>query len=365
MYIKEVQENLIKMMNERTEIKVIGSLEIIEKPIPEAEDKGGIDRREKEDFLRFLEFKKLGSEKKDKIKPSISNLRMMFGSSKNFDISTNVLTEEIKINGRDGEIPVKIYKTESDKIRPAFVFIHGGGWFAGSTKVVENACKYLAEKADSIVISVDYRLCPENRFPAGLHDCYDTVLWVYENHSDLKIDKNKIGIGGDSAGGNLATCTTLLDRELGSNIIKFQALLYPTVINGDIEVKDYKFDINMYDYDKDEDIAKQLIMMIKDLPDIGDLYVNDVKELENKLISPLLADDLKNMSDTLIIVAEYDYLTLEAEAYARKLVNDGVNTKLIKYKGISHAIIDKIGRYPQAQDCMDEIAVSFIKAVNK
>ena len=129
-------------------------------------------------------------------------------------------------------------------------------------------------------------------------------------------------------------------------------------------VEDYKFDLNKYEYGEDKELAHKLVLMIKSLPRVGEYYVNKQEDLESELISPLLSNKLEKMPNTLMITAEYDYLTLEAEAYVRKLIRNGVDVKYIKYKGISHGIIDKIGKYPQAQDCLDEISKYFLKSLD-
>lgn len=359
MYNKKMQENLIKNMNEKLEILYKDELEQIIKAIPEDNIVGGIDPREKEALLGFVKF---SSGNLNNEKPSLEKLRVLFGS-KNIDISENILINDIKILGRDNnEILLKVYEDSKIEIKPAFIFIHGGGFFAGSTDVVGNACKYLAQKSGAKVFSVDYRLAPEHKFPLGLNDCYDSLLWIYKNAKSLNINKEKIGIGGDSAGGNLATVVSLLDRVNNQNIIKFQALLYPCVLNVDKKIEDYKFDLEKYEYGNDKELAKKLVLMIKSLPEVGEYYVDKQEDLESELISPLLSDKLNKMPKTLIITGEYDYLTLESEAYARKLIKNGVKVKYIKYKGVSHAIIDKIGKFPQAQDCLDEISEYFLNS---
>ena len=243
------------------------------------------------------------------------------------------------------------------------VFIHGGAFFGGSTKTVKNACKYLAQKIEGVVVSVDYRLCPEHRFPEGLHDCFDTVKWLYENGKELNVNKDAIGVAGDSAGGNLSAVCALMDRDMKTNMIKFQGLIYPVVMLSNKEVDDYKFDISLYNVKHNHELINNTIMMITSFPPLSLLYVNSDEEVDNPYVSPLLAENLKDVAETLIVTAEYDYLTLEAETYGRKLVRDGVKTKVIRYNGIDHAFIDKFGIYPQAQDFINEMAKAFLNAI--
>jgi len=123
----------------------------------------------------------------------------------NRDITKNeIKTSDEIIDGKYGTIPIKVYSPQSNTHLPAIVYFHGGGFFGGTVKVVENPCKALAERANAVVISVDYRLAPENPYPAGLTDCFDSVKWVYKYGEKYNIDSTKIAVSGDSAGANLS-----------------------------------------------------------------------------------------------------------------------------------------------------------------
>ncbi|MCY9513953.1 alpha/beta hydrolase [Paenibacillus apiarius] len=240
---------------------------------------------------------------------------------------------------------------------PGIVFIHGGGFIGGTLDVVEHPCKALAEKANGVVVSVDYRLEPEHPYPAGLHDCFDTVRWAHQHADEQNMNRDQLAIAGDSAGGNLSTVCAMMDRDLGTGMIKFEALIYPTVNMGNVATDDYKWDIAQYTINNHHDLIMAGIQGLGNMSGILDrLYLQGRAEVANPYVSPLLADDLSGMPETLIITAEYDFLRLECEAYARKLLRSGVNTRLIQYNGMDHAFMDKLGSYPQAEDCMSEIA---------
>ena len=159
----------------------------------------------------------------------VKGMRAMMGWNNDDVTKTKVETTYKTIDGTNGPIPLRIYTPTNEGILPAVVFFHGGGFMGGSVDVVENPCKALAEKAGAVVVSVDYRLAPEHSFPAGLTDCFDTVKWVYEQAEDIRVNSQQIAVSGDSAGGNLATVCALMDHEKGTGMIKFQALIYPTV----------------------------------------------------------------------------------------------------------------------------------------
>lgn len=364
-YNKESQERLVSLIEKRQEEKNIHNINMLIKNIPDNDNEGDLDPRVKYSLEKaasaFVNDPK-GEDPKNAEEIPVDFIRSIMGYV-NFDISYGIESIDRTIEGRNGEIPLKIYSSNKSKRMPAIVFIHGGGFLGGSTKTVENACKYLSEKIEGVVVSVDYRLCPEHRFPQGLHDCFDTIKWLYENAEDLNVNKDAIGVSGDSAGGNLSAVCSLMDRDLKTNMIKFQGLLYPTVMMSNREIKDYKFDISLYNVKHNHELINNAIMMITNFPPISLLYLNNDEEIENPYVSPLLAENLEGVAETLIVTAEYDYLTLEAEAYGRKLIRDGVKTKVIRYNGIDHAFIDKIGIYPQAQDCINEVAKTFLSAV--
>ncbi|MBU3099487.1 MULTISPECIES: alpha/beta hydrolase [Clostridium] len=365
MYNKYEQDKLVSLLQKKQEIKNIHGIDMLVKNIPDVDIDGDLDPRVKE------KLKDNAKNMKDmsNIEPPKSTgdipvefIRSIMGSL-NFDISRGIDATDKIIQGRNGNIPLRVYTSNKNESMPAIVFIHGGAFFGGSTKTVENACKYLAQKIEGVVVSVDYRLCPEYRFPQGLHDCFDTVKWLYENSKELNVNCNNIGVSGDSSGGNYSTVCSMMDRDLGTKMIKFQALLYPGLNLSEDKIEDYEFDIKLYNIKNNYELIEDAVMGIKKFPPLSLLYVNNPEEISNPYVSPLISSSLKHMPQTLIITAEYDYLTLEAEAYARKLIRDKVPTKLIRYNGIDHAFIDKIGIYPQAQDCIDEIAKEFKIAI--
>lgn len=364
-YNKEEQDRLVGLIEKRQEEKSIHNISMVIKNIPDNDNEGDLDPRVKGSMEKaataFANVPK-GEAPKSAEDIPVDFLRSMMGHV-NFEISNAIETIDKTINGRNGDIPLKIYTSNKSKKMPAIVFIHGGGFLGGSTKIVENACKYLAERIEGVVVSVDYRLCPEHRFPQGLHDCFDTIKWLYKNAEELNVNKDAIGISGDSAGGNFSAVCSLMDRDLKTNMIKFQGLIYPTVMMSKKEVNDYKFDISLYNVKYNHELINNAIMMITNFPPISLLYLNSDEEMDNPYFSPLLAENLEGVAEALIVTAEYDYLTLEAEAYGRKLIRDGVKTKVIRYNGVDHAFIDKIGIYPQAQDCMNEVAKAFLSVV--
>ena len=136
------------------------------------------------------------------------------------------------ISGQGGELPLRIYRgigTLPDEVLPCMVFLHGGGWVIGNLDSHDRLCRRLANAARICIVAVDYRLAPEHRFPAALDDSVTALQWVFDNVGDLQVAAGRIGVGGDSAGGNLAAAVALMGRDGTAPRTIFQALIYPVV----------------------------------------------------------------------------------------------------------------------------------------
>lgn len=323
------------------------------KPIPETNEVGVLDPRVIEQRL------------KPKSKPKVIDTTMFKGIEIgrirqgmgfcNLDITKKEMT--IKEEVMQG-VKVRIYRPSNEhELCPGLIFIHGGGFYGGDLEVVQNPCKALAEKANTVVISIDYTLAPEGPYPQGLNDCDTVVQYIYEHAKDLGIDPTKISISGDSAGGNLAAGCVLRDILKKRYAIKYMALLYPLVILSQQSIADYEWSLDQYEVKENNDLVIRAIHSIKNcMPLINELYIQDETPLENPELSPLLVEDLTQFPKTLIITAEYDFLRIQGEVYAKRLHESGVDVRLIRYQGMDHAFLDKCGVYPQAEDCLNEIA---------
>ncbi|RED41832.1 alpha/beta hydrolase [Paenibacillus sp. VMFN-D1] len=290
-------------------------------------------------------------------------LRGLMGWDNDDVTDGKVSTESRIIEGTEAAIPIRIYTPQGAKLRPAIVFFHGGGFIGGSVDVVENPCKCLALHADAVVVSVDYRLAPECPYPAGITDSFDAVRWVYEHADELQVNRSCIATAGDSAGGNLAAVCAMMDRDQRLGMIKYQVLIYPTVNRGAIETEDFKWSIDQYDIRNHHEYILPGINGMRS-GKISDIYLQGMTDITDPYVSPLLGD-LRGLPAALIVAAEYDYLRIENEAYARKLARSGVDVTLVQYKGTDHAFMDKLGLYPQAEDCLIEAAKGFKHALTR
>ncbi|WP_214879039.1 alpha/beta hydrolase [Exiguobacterium sp. ERU653] len=344
-------EHLVQHLQQDQYRTYANHLETIIKPIPDSDRTGDLDPRV------FATLAMNHSDDEPDVAFNLEAARAGMGWPNQDQTTIEIATESLLIPSEDGDIRARLYRPHHTEAIPAILFFHGGGFFGGTLETIENPCKLLAERANAVVISVDYRLAPEHAFPAGLNDCYRAFEWVYENATELNVHRDRIGVAGDSAGGNLATACCLMDQERGEHRISYQALVYPVVNLGSIPTDDFEWTLDAYDISYHHDLIRGVVLALAD-PDslLNDLYLQGKTDLKHPLVSPLFADDVTGLPPTLIVTAEYDYLRLEGEAYARKLSRAGIPTRLIQYRGMDHAFIDKLGDYPQAEDCMYEIA---------
>ena len=295
-------------------------------------------------------------------------MRQTMGSS-NVDISEGIETKVQKINGPHGEIPIRIYQSDAiNKAKPAIIFFHGGGFVGGTSQVTENFCKVMAEQLEGIVLNVEYRLAPEFQAPVASDECYAVVKWAHECASELGINPNQIAVAGDSAGGNLAAVCSYLDRQQENNLIAFQALLYPAIYLDEETLAAKQWPIEKFGANPalSAKLAPGFVGMAASHEMIRTVYAGEL-DVHSPLLSPGHASkaELEKMPPTLIVVASYDYLRPFALDYGRKLETAGVKVKTICYEGMFHAFIDKIGLYPQAEDCANEIVKTFKESMER
>lgn len=235
-------------------------------------------------------------------------------------------TEDKTIKTEDGyNLPIRIYYPTEAKDLPIVMHFHGGAWILGSIETEDAVSRILANSCNCIVISVDYRLAPEFKFPTAVNDCFTATRWAYENAEQLGGNKNKIGVFGISAGGNLAAVISLLARDKGLKL-SAQALIVPFVYP-DLASK------SMNEYRR----GYFLDINVPIDPSIS-LYIRDQSDLFNPLLSPLLAD-LSNLPPAIVVTAEYDPLRDQGEAYASRLMEAGVETISLRVNGEIHAFL--------------------------
>jgi len=247
---------------------------------------------------------------------------------------------------RDGlsEIPVRVYwpKSTGDEqdMYPIIVYFHGGGWVVGKVELFDELCSMLANRSESIVISVNYRLAPESKFPAGLHDCYSVTKWAADNAEFLDGDRDTIIVGGDSAGGNLATAVSLMAKERNGPQIAAQILIYP--------VTDLTIDMSKYSKDRFGPSKEAMEWF-------GREYVKHDSETKDPLVSPQYGD-LHGLPPAVVVTAECDPLREQDLEYVKKLEQSGVKTKLLDYPGMVHGFVQLPGYFQEGREAIEKIA---------
>lgn len=251
--------------------------------------------------------------------------------------------EDRVIPGPLGDIPVRIYTPEGQGPFPALIYFHGGGFVVGNLDMVDVPCRMLANQAECVVISVDYRLAPEYKFPAPLEDAYAAVTWIAEYGETISVDSARIAVGGDSAGGNLAAAISLMAKDKSGPDISFQLLIYPTLSN-------------LFDTESYQAFEEGYLLSTRDLEWFWGHYLENDEDGQNPYASPILAEDLSGLPPALIIVAEYDQLRDEGEAYGQRLKEAGVSTEITRYDGMIHNFYLMPAVFPQGKEAIEQSA---------
>jgi acetyl esterase len=207
---------------------------------------------------------------------------------------------------------------------PVLVYFHGGGFVLGNLDTHDSVARSLAVGADCLVMSVDYRLAPEHRFPAAVDDCLAAVRWIERHAVEIGADPTRIAVGGDSAGGNLATVVALRLRDEGGPALAGQLLVYPmTWIRAPVEGS---MAVNGEGY----------FLTASAVAWFESRYLSDPDHASHPHASPLLAKDLSSLPPALVITAEFDPLLDQGEAYANRMSEDGVAVTHSRYPGAIH-----------------------------
>ncbi len=253
--------------------------------------------------------------------------------------------KDLVIPGPAVEIPARIYRP-GDGTLPGLVWFHGGGWVLGSLESTDPLCRSLAAQAGCLVISVDYRLAPEHRFPAAVEDAYAATRWVAEHGPELGLDPTRLAVGGDSAGGNLAAVVALQAREAGPRL-SYQLLVYPAT------------DLRGWYPSYEENWG--YFLTERDMRWFEGNYLNADSEKDDPRVSPLHASSHVGLPPALIVTAEYDPLRDQGEAYGEKLRADGVPVEVRRYQGMIHAFLGM--PVDRAKTALQEIATALRTAL--
>lgn len=253
--------------------------------------------------------------------------------------------QNLTIPGPGIDIPLRVYIPEGAGSFPVIVFFHGGGWVFFHLDAYDPICTHLCAAAECIVVSIDYRLSPENKFPAATNDCFIATRWILEHCEEWNGDSSRIFLSGDSAGGNLATVTAMRIRDEGVPVIKGQIMIYPVTDFWKHEKPSYI------------EFADSYGLTMADMKWFWDMYLGNEKDAANPNAAPLQAPDLSGLPPALVIVSGYDPLRDEGIAYAKRMTEAGVPVKLSVYEDMIHGFLSYIGILKQAKTAIEEISM--------
>jgi acetyl esterase len=246
-----------------------------------------------------------------------------------------------------GPLRVRVYEPAGARPYPVLVYLHGGGWVVGSLQTHDGVCRALASRTPCVVVAVDYRLAPEHRFPAAVEDAWAATAWVAEHAASIGGDLDRIAVGGDSAGGTLATACAIRARDHGLRLA-LQLLVYP--------VTDHRFDTASY-----EECAEGYGLTRDAMRWYWAQYLGP-GEGSTPEASPLRAPDLGGLAPAHVVTAEYDPLRDEAEAYAARLEEAGVRVRLDRCEGLIHGFLRMPGTIRRADAVLDDAAAALREA---
>ncbi|MFM8556877.1 MAG: alpha/beta hydrolase [Betaproteobacteria bacterium] len=246
------------------------------------------------------------------------------------------LIHDKRIPGPGGDLGIRIYRgAPGDDPRGALVFFHGGGWVIGDLDTHDIACRQLALAGGFSVISVDYRLAPEHRFPAAVDDSIAATRWVRDNAHSLRIDPDRIAVGGDSAGGNLAAVVSIALRDAGQSWLRFQLLIYPATDMRQVA-------------DSHRRNGEGYLLTTDAIRWFREHYMGPEADIADWRASPLLAANLSGLPPALVITAGFDPLRDEGRQYADALSAAGTRAQYVCFERQLHGFINMTRVIPEA-----------------
>jgi acetyl esterase len=226
-----------------------------------------------------------------------------------------------------GGVSSRLYHPAASTSIGLVVYFHGGGWVVGDLETHDHICRTMAVNTGHAVLSVDYRLAPEHKFPAAVDDAIAATKWAYDNASELGVDAARLAVAGDSAGANLAA--VVAQQEVVP--LKYQVLVYPTV------------DMSMTLPTMDENAEGPTLTKVM-MKWFIDHYLRDERDAANVLASPILATDdvLKRVPPAVIVTSEFDPLRDDGEQYGKRLVANGVAASVVRFNGTLHGFFSML-----------------------
>jgi acetyl esterase len=257
--------------------------------------------------------------------------------------------EDRQIPGPHGNIPIRIYHPSDATNLPVITFFHGSGFVICSIETHDGLCRQLALVTGAIVVSVDYRLAPEHKFPVPIDDCEAATEWVHVHAQEIGADPLRVSIAGDSAGGNLAVVTALRLIKRGRNYLRSQLLMYPVTNYPDPEPLSYR------------ECAHGYGLGASDMHWFWGHYLNDPSDGADPEASPLRAESHSGLPATYVMTADYDPLRDEGDALAERIRAAAVPTEHRRYADMNHGFMSWVGLLDRADEALRD-AADWLKA---
>lgn len=253
--------------------------------------------------------------------------------------------DDLQVGGGSGELKARLYAPEKVTPLPGMVFLHGGGWTFGDLDTHETVCRTIAAEVGCVVVSVEYRLAPEHKFPAAIDDAFAATIDVHRRAPELGIDAARLAIAGDSSGGNLAAATCLRIRNEGGPPLRFHAIVNP--------VTNYGFDTKSYDEN-----GTGYLLTTDTMRWFWNNYLSSPLDGDNYLASPLRAESLAGLPHAIVATAEFDPLRDEGDAYAKRVEADGGTVTHLQFAGLIHEFWHMAAISPACRAAFDEICAA-------
>ena len=256
------------------------------------------------------------------------------------------LIEDLYVPGPAGDIPVRYYRPQgpdNEEHLPVLLYHHGGGWVVGDIETHDVICRMLANQGGFAVVNVDYRLAPEHKFPAAIEDSWAVLKWVKSGAGELRIDGDRIGLAGDSAGGNISAVLSLMARD-ANLYISFQILIYPAT----------HFSLDTESHRK----FGEGYLLTRDAQKwYHEMYLRTDADRQDWRASPILATDFSNVAPAFILTCGYDPLLDEGRSYADKLRAAGIPVEYRCYEGQVHGFLMMGKIIDEANEAINDIAL--------
>ena len=286
------------------------------------------------------------------VEMSADNARQWFnGFRRPFEVSVGDVDDRL-VPGPGGDVPVRIYTPAASQVSSlsALVYYHGGGWVVGDLESHDALCRSLASHSGCKVIATHYRLAPEHEWPAAPDDCQAVLEWVVANATTIGVDPNRVAVGGDSAGGNLAAAVALRARAAELPKIAFQLLIYPA-LDATMGLPSIQENASGYFLEK------------AGMDWFYGHYIPKTADPKTPDISPLFADDLADLPPAYVVTAGYDPLRDEGQAYAAELKAAGVEVEYVNYPSMIHGFFGFQAVVDVSREAVRDAAIALSKAL--